>query len=304
MRAYELKKLDPTQLGEDQIFAGYRTALTYGLRELAFQMLLECEKRPGKEGFDPGHFEDLIRNVLEAGEIELARNIRDHCDDNAWSDPHSIQFSFDLLENPQRYELLEQECRQSLAWNKDAGMVADESLVSLAYHFERRYPAMAVMFARAAIASYPDNALDNSLLLDLIRGLRSDLDLDLWEDPVEELFDWIEDRTRLEKKTQTENVEIKRLSEKLEDARTDLNEKRQSLSGMVQELRQSEKKLEKAQHLGAQNAQASQGHYSESHGKDETLQRLRRQVGNQQAEIGEQQKQRAELRKQLAIERR
>ncbi len=305
MRAYELKKLNPSLLGEEQIFAGYRAASSYGLRELAFQMLLECEKRAGKEDFDSGHFEDLIRNVLEAGEIELARNIRDHCGD-AWSDPHSIQFSFDLLENPQRYELLEQECRKSLAWNKDAGMVADESLVGLAYHFERGYPAMAVMFARAAIASHPDNALDNSLLLDLIRGVRSDLDLDLdlWEDPVEELFDWIEDRSRLERKTESENAEIKRLSAKLEDARTDLNEKRQSLSGMVQELRKSEKKLEKAQHLGAQNAQASQGHDSESHGKDETLERLRRQVGNQQAEIGEQQKQRAELRKQLAIERR
>jgi hypothetical protein len=302
MRAYELKKLDPSQLGEEQVYAGYRSATSYGLREIAFKMLLECEKRPGKESFDPGHFEDLIRNVLEAGEIELARNIRDHCGD-VWSDPHCIQFSFDLLENQQRYELLEQECRKSLASNKDAGM-ADESLVSLAYHFERCYPAMAVMFARAAIASHPDNVLDNSLLLDLIRGVRSDLDLDLWEDPVEELFDWIEDRARLERKTEFENAEIKRLSEKLEDARTDLNEKRQALSGMVQELSKSEKKLEKAQHLGAQNVQAAQDHDSGNHGKDEALQRLRRHVENQQAEIGEQQKQRADLRKQLAIERR
>ena len=305
MRAYELKKLDPSLLGEEQIFAGYRTALSYGLREIAFQMLLECEKRPGKEGFDPGHFEDLIWDVLEAGEIELARKIRDYCDCDTWSDPDSIQFRFDLLENPERFVLLERECRKSLAWIKDEG-IADESLVSLAYIFERRYPALAVMFARAAITTHPDNVLDNSLLLDLIRGVRSDLDLDLdqWEDPVEELFDWIEDRTRLERKTESENAEIKRLSEKLEDARTDLNEKRQALSGMVQELRKSEKKLEKAQHLGTQNAQASQGHDSENHGKDEALQRLRRQVGNQQAEIGEQQKQRADLRKQLAIERR
>ena len=303
MRAYELKKLDPSLLGEDQIYAGYRAASSYGLRELAFQMLLECEKRPGKQGFDPGHFEDLIWDVLDAGEIELARKIRDHCDQDAWTDPHSMQFRFDLLENPEWLTPLEQECRKSLTWTRDEEMRTDEPLVSLAYNFERRYPALAVVFARVAILTHPDSALDNSLLLDLIRGVRNDLDLDLWEDPVEELFDWIEDRDRLEKKTETENVEIKRLTEKLEDARTDLNEKRQALSGMMQEYRKIGKKLEQAQDPDAQHAHADQVHDSGSHSKDETEQRLRSQVANLKAGIGEQQKQRAELRKKLAIER-
>ena len=57
MRAYELKKLKPSDLSDNQRYAGYQSALNYGLRELAFEMLQEQEKRPGKHEFAPGHFE-------------------------------------------------------------------------------------------------------------------------------------------------------------------------------------------------------------------------------------------------------
>jgi hypothetical protein len=39
--------------------------LSYGLPELAFDMLVECERQPGEQKFDCGHFEDLIGRILK-----------------------------------------------------------------------------------------------------------------------------------------------------------------------------------------------------------------------------------------------
>jgi len=69
MRPYEVKRLKPSELGENQLLTGYHCALQYGLRELAFDMLMECEGRPSEREFDRGHFEDLIERVLEAGDL-------------------------------------------------------------------------------------------------------------------------------------------------------------------------------------------------------------------------------------------
>jgi hypothetical protein len=71
----------------------------------------------------------------------------------------------------------------------------DEPLPRLAYDFAPRHPALAIAFARAAIASNPDRYFDNAMLLEVIGDARVDLDLESGGDPAEGLFDWIEDRT-------------------------------------------------------------------------------------------------------------
>ena len=212
MRPYELKKLKPSELGEHQLLTGYHCALQYGLHELAFDMLVECERRPSEREFDRGHFEDLIERVLEAGDLALAQKIRDHCGADSWYRPHAIQFRFDLLENPERFEPLEHDCRQSVCGIFDETIDIDEPLTRLVYDCASRHPALAIVLARAAIASHPDRDLDNAMLLDVIRDARVDLDLEPWNDPAEPLFDWIEDRNRYKEKTESENEEIQRLA--------------------------------------------------------------------------------------------
>ena len=304
MRAYELKRLRPSELSENQLLTGYQCALEYGLRELAFDMLVECEKRPGKHEFDTGHFEDLIERVLEAGDLELARRIRDHCKEYTWYRPHAIQFRFDLLENPEQFGPLEHDCRKSVSGALDEEVEGDEPLIRLVYDCAPLYPALAIVFARAAIVSNPDRHLDNEVLLDIIRDTRLDLDLEPWNDPAESLFDWIDDRTHLKEKAESENEEVKRLSTRLEVARTALAEKKQALRDMEQRVNEFGRKPEKApapRRKDKAGVHALDGTGNQD--REETLQRLRLQVTGLKAEIGEQQEQRGQLRKMLAEER-
>ena len=306
MRAYELKRLKPSELGENQLLTGYQCALHYGLRELAFAMLLECEKRPGEREFDRGHFEDLIVRVLDAGDLDLARMIRDHCGEHTWYQPHAIQFRFDLLENPERFEPLEHDCRTSVSGSLDeeGETGADDPLIRLVYDCAPRYPALAIVFARAAIASNPDRELDNAVLLDVIRDARLDLDLEPWNDPAESLFDWIEDRTQRKEKAAIENEEIKQLSNRLEAARAALSEKKQALLEMEQTVKELGTKSEKAREPTLKADVRVHGLETAAHqDREETLQRLRVQVAGLKAEIGEQQEQRGQLRKLLEEER-
>jgi hypothetical protein len=305
MRAYELKKLVPSELGENQLLTGYQCALHYGLRELAFDMLVECERRPSEQDFDHGHFEDLIDRVLEAGDLALARKIRDHCGEHTWYRPHAIQFRFDLLENPERFGPLEHDCRKSVSGILDEETEVDEPLIRLVHDCAARYPALAIVFARAAITSNPDRYWDNQVLLDIIRDARVDLDLEPWNDPAELLFDWIEDRTQLKEKAEAENEEVKRLSSNLEAARTALTEKKQALCEMEQTVKELGSKPEKAREPSLKDDARNHGLETAGHqNREETLQRLRVQVAGLIAEIGEQQEQRGQLRKMLDEERR
>ena len=160
--------------------------------------------------------------------------------------PHAIQFRFDLLENPGRFEPLEHDCRQSVCGIFDQETEVDEPLTRLVYDCASRYPALAIVLARAAIGSNPDRDLDNAMLLDVIRDARVDLDLEPWNDPAESLFDWIEDRTQLKEKAAAENAEVARLSRGLEAARAALSEKKQALQEMEQRVEALARKAEQA----------------------------------------------------------
>ena len=304
LRAHELRKLAPAALSTSQLLTGYQCALDFGLRELAFEMLLECGRRsPEPEAFDEGHFEDLIEEVLQAGELDLARRIRDHCGDQAWWRPQAIAFRFDLLENPERYGLLERDCRKGVCEVSDEETEFDEPLTRLAYDLSPRHPALAIAFARAAIASNPDRQFDNEMLLDVIRDTRVDLELAPGADPAEALFDWIEDRTQLKAKAQAENREIGRLSDKLNETLAALDEKKQTLRQTEQALGRVGAELEKARMSRPPDLASIGETTSPGAEKEAALRRLRDQVAELQAEIGAQQAERRQLRKMLTHER-
>lgn len=107
-------------------------------------------------------------------------------------------------------------------------------MIRPAYDCAPRYPALAIVLARAAIASNLDRHLDNEVLLDLVRDTRVDLDLEPWNDPAESLFDSIENRTYLKEKEEAENKKNKQLSGRLEMERAALTEKKQALCDMEQ----------------------------------------------------------------------
>jgi len=302
MRAFELKKLTPSDLGPEQLIAGYRRALVFGLRELAFEMLKECERRPGKHEFDPGHFEDLIEAVLEAGDLELARKIRFHHGDD-WYRPHAIQFRFDLLEQPQRFAPLEAECGKSVCGVGDEEVYQDEPLIRLAYDFAPRFPALAVVFARAAIVSNPDRLIDAEALLELIGEARVELDLQPDPDPAEALFQWLDERDREKVREIKENKEIKALSGQLETARDALDEKRQALREMEREIEAMGSELDRARASARSVTDKEKTPQPIQSGGEETLRRMQERVEGLKAEIGEQQAQRRQLRRMLEEER-
>ncbi len=303
MRAHELKKLAPAALSAGQLLTGYQRALDFGLREQAFNMLLECERRSHEQEFDPGHFEDLLERVLQDGDLDLARSIRDHCGDDAWWQPQAIAFRFDLLENPERFQPLERECRKTVCQLLDDEAELDEPMTRLAYDFAPRQPALAIAFARAAIVSNPDRHFDNEMLLDVIRDARVDLDLEPGGDPAETLFDWIEDRTQLKEKARAENEEIELLTDKLSSTLAALDEKKKALREREQALGVVSAQLEKARDATAAGPEKRDESATFGSEKEATLRRLRDQVEGLKAEIGAQQAERRQLRKLLTNER-
>ncbi len=302
MRAHELKQLSPSALSEGQLHSGYQRALAFGMRELAFEMLCESQRRAKDEAFDLGHFEDLIEDVLQAGDLDLARRIRDHCGEHAWWRPQAIAFRFDLLEHPERFEPLERDCRKAVCEVSDEEVEFDEPLTRLAYDFAPRHPALAIAFARSAIASHPDRLFDNEMLLEVIRDARVDLDLQPDGDPAEALFDWIEDRGRHKKKVQAENEEIARLAGQLDTTLATLDEKKRTLRETEKALGTVSAELEKARGAEATAPHAAAEPTVDAE-KEATLRRLRGQIEGLKAEIGEQQFERRQLRKQLGDER-
>jgi hypothetical protein len=77
----------------------------------------------------------------------------------------------------------------------------NDPLLDLGYNFENLFPALSIVFSRAAIIGRPDHFLDNEFLLEVIRNARTELELDSWSDPIEDFFDWAHKKKNLIKKT-------------------------------------------------------------------------------------------------------
>jgi hypothetical protein len=149
MRTYELKKLDPAVLNISQLFAAFRRADLFGLRELAFTMLLELEQRSDEEDFDQGHFVDLLNSALEAGNAELAKKIWEHIPPHLLELFELPQFTFDLLQHSETMEKLDALLVQEIV--RPDGDFIDPPLIGLSCRCKKTFPALSIVLARAYI---------------------------------------------------------------------------------------------------------------------------------------------------------
>ena len=77
------------------------------------------------------------------------------------SDAEAVKFQFVLVANRDRYAALEARCRQALQEEEDEeGFTLDYGLLALSYNFEDIFPALSIVFARAAVIGRQDAFFD------------------------------------------------------------------------------------------------------------------------------------------------
>jgi hypothetical protein len=304
MRAYELKKLDPASLNPDQLLAAYRRAELFGLRELAFDMLLELEQRPDAHDFDKGHFVDLLESAMEAGHIELAKKIRAHVPSEIMAEPELTQLRFDLLENKQYlHELESLLCQEMTCDDTD---LPDSPLLALSYGFEKTFPALSIVLARAYISANPDRMFDIQTLLKTVRRARAEIGIEAWEDPIEDYVEWSFARDLEEFREADRSEKLSKLIKDAEAARDETRAKEKELRQKEVELRSLSDHLEKQSKRTSPSpapAPDSTPPVLPTAAEKETIQRLRQRIDRLKGEISAQQQIRRDLREELRMER-
>ncbi len=299
LKPYELKKLIPSRMNDDQLLTAYRRADTFGLRELAMEMLLELKGRAGKEELAAEHMSDLFDSALKAQDVEIVRKLSPHVpeEDRYFCEPERLRH--ELLENADKFRDLEAMCKKAFVGN------GDHYLLELSYAFEDILPAMSIVFGRAAIVSEPERQFDNVMLIDAIHERRIALDLEPWGDPVEDYWEWIIGKDSEGASDRDKDEKIKRLEAQLSEAREksslalkDLQEKEKELAGL-------EKKMQKVVPITADKKAYQR---TEPKGliieKDEEERRqditaLKQKIETLKGEIRSQQDSRRRLRKEL-----
>ena len=302
MRAYELKKLAPATLNVDQLFAAYHRCERFGLRELAFDMLKELELRPDNHDFDKGHFEDLMDSSMAAGDMALAEKIRQHIPSDILTEPELTQLQFELLQNNETMAKLDVLLRQEMTQPDD--YLLDPPLIDLSYKFEKTFPALSIVFARAFITANPDRIADNDALLDTIRKARTEIGIEAWDDPIEDYVEWSLGKD-------LDEFQEKNKSEKLNQLIRDVEATRKEAIKKEKELRQKERalealsaRLEKEKDQSSQPESSRIGHDTgPTATQKETIVHLRQKIETLKGEIGSQQQIRRDLRTKLRNER-
>ena len=302
MRAHELKKLDPAKMSADQLFAAYQRADLFGLRELAYIMLVELERRPAKNGFDRGHFTDLLDSALDAGNAPLVERILEHVPPEEQPDPGALKTLLHLVKHPEHFEGLETECRKAIS--EDAEYLADDPLMRLAYCLERTFPALSIVFARAFISGNPDRHLDNLTLLDLVRSARAEIGLDELSDPVEEYPNLWSDEIEDKVDDESRSNEVRRLASETSRARREVEKKAKELQEKEKQLQKLISKMEDERRRRSADPPLQPVQQRERSQEDkDTILGLRRRIESLKQEIRSQQEHRRRLRCQLQAER-
>lgn len=305
LRAYEIKKLNPERLTTNQLLPAYRKACTFGLSEVAFAMLVERSARSdGTRSFDKGHFVDFMEYALAHNDIEMAQRARALVPpDIELVDWDEIDFQFDLCTNPGHLETIEARCKKAFTGLPDEQSgFREHGFCSLAHLFFNKFPALGILFARAALLECPDRVLDNELLVECVHQARLDLGLSPWDDPVDT---WLNDYDHeqadraLDKEQARETDALRKQlaasREKIRAAEAGLAAKEATLAALKKELettaaRQKPHIPEKPKNEAREAA-------------EDTVNRLRRQIDSLKAEIGNQQEKRHQLRHELDRER-
>lgn len=302
MRAYELKKLVPSAMNSEQLYAAYHRADLFGLRELAFDMLLELEQRDDGFDFDKGHFVDLMESAMDAGNIALAKKIHQHVPAEMMMDSETVELQFELLQNPEHLKKLESLLRREMT--RTGEFPTDSPLLRLSYGFEKTLPALSIVFARAYICANPDSALDVEVLLESVRKARAKIGIEAWDDPIEDYVEWSLHGDLEEFRDTDRSEKLNKLIKDAEAAREEARKKEKELRHKERELNGLSALLEKEK-IRASHSEAGdipQPNKPAAREK-ETIHRLRRRIDMLKAEISAQQEIRRDLRNELRSER-
>lgn len=299
MRPYELKKLSPVELNSGQLLAAYQQTELYGLRELALSMLLEWEKRSEEKELVVDHLQDLLYSALRARDLKVAHEVLRYLPESLLDKDQATKFHLKVLQEPEWLAALEERCKQAILKPNDPDEL-NYPMLELSSIFEKCYPALSIVFGRAAIISRQDSYLDNEYLLDVIQKARIALDLEPWDDPVEAYFDWIMEEDEFTGKERADDGEVLQLKqqvrealERAEHASRELRQKEAELNATIRKFEKAEAKQDTTQPQPLDEAPAMPKEVVE------TIDRLRQRVKNLKGEIKSQQEVRAQLRRQL-----
>ncbi len=287
--------------------AAYQKACSFGLLNIAFSMLDAYSKRPDLPcPFDPMHFYDLMELALEQDNPDLAQCARARIpQDNDWVRWDEIDFQFELCTNPGHLETIEARCKDAFCCLRDeTSGFRDHGFCELAHLFKHQFPALSILFARAAILECPDRILDNDLLIENVHQARIELGLSPWEDPADT---WVSEQDQ----EQEEQIRNSKQAEETDALRTQLAASRKKIKYAEKSLQDKEALLtEMKQELEATAAQRENKPVASAKPQppiqtstQDTVNRLRHQIENLKAEIGNQQNKRQQLRRELDRER-
>lgn len=302
MRSYELKKLDPSRLNVPQLMAAYERCDLFGLRERAFEMLLEVEKHDDKDDFDRGHFIDLMDSALNAGDLDLVERISEHA---PWPEDitsGAARVQLDLLRHRELLDAMDAILREEMTDGAD--FLPDRLLLRLSHGFEKKYPALSIAFARAFISGHPDQVFDNEMLLEVVRRARAELNMESWDDPIEDYMEWRIDLVVEAAKEKEISNAVLDLSKKMVTVREKVKEGQRELQQKETQLKAIAEKLEKQKSLLSSRPTEVNRSSRISNAEDrETITRLHGRIETLKAEIGSHQQIRRDLRRELQEER-
>lgn len=306
MRTYELKKLDPAALNSSQLFAAYQRADLFGLRELAFDMLLELEQRPDAKDFDKGHFIDLLDSALESGNIELAKKIGEHIPPDLLETFELTRFKLELMQYPGMVEKLEALLVQEVA--RPDTEFFDPPLIGLSYRCRKTFPALSIVLARAYIAANLDRPIDVETAQEAIRVARAEIGIDAWDDPIEDIVEWSFDREMEDIREADQSERLNKLIDDAEAAKKEARTKTKELKQKERELCDLSAQLKKEKNRKKQKQAVSVDSPEPVTPppvarENETIYQLRRRIDRLKGEIGAQQQIRRDLREELRAEK-
>jgi hypothetical protein len=301
MQPFELKRLNPEKLNDDQLFAAFIQTRPFHLHDLAFSFLMELKTRPGKEDFATGHMVDLLNECIDTGDIALSEKIMAPIPRDILDEDTSIAFGLFLVKNRAVFEELENQCRQAFT---DKIRRPNEPLIQACYHFERYAPALSIIFGRSFVIDHPDRQIDNYYLFKSIRNGRIDLGLEEHEDPVEPYADWAElkHEDELNAKILRDEIDLKNLE--LEEKAQEIEARRAALDKREKQLSALHATIEKERNAFQKNTPPTTvTERVPPRPPSATMIELKNRIERLKQEVREQQEQRKELKALLERER-
>jgi hypothetical protein len=238
-----------------------------------------------------------MESALFSKDLEFARKIRKFIPDDQIGDLEELDLRFDLLDKPDLLNRLESLCRRSMSGDEDE---SNNQILGISYALEDIYPALSIIFSRATIMEDSLNYLDHDMLLEVIHKSRIDLDLDPWNDPVEEFIDWLYDKKESEQENSVRKEELDELREKVSEARklaakqqNEIRDREKELNDLKSKLRENEK-VESSPAI--QKNESSTGFTSDNQQK---VARLRNRIENLKQDISAGQEERRALQQKI-----